>query len=211
MSSLTTEKNARTASFQGLGSSTVILTACCSASLDARANRPADRVSTFPSVSPIMVMRSKSLTASLTAVSSRLGTILSSDATSLGTSPGCPPTLSQCLRIPEQVKYVLEHPGKGHMYWAAITNEWPKLPSTVTVQQLCFISLYWCCVSVLARHACLRRLGVQHGCCAACYDSQCCLVMINMNNADNFMKSTIGSRVTRASIFLITRRWHVYF
>ena len=205
MSSLTTEKNARTASFQGLRSSTVILTACCSASLDARANRPADRVSTFPSVSPIMVMRSKSLTASLTAVRSRPGTTLSSDATSLGTSPGCPPTLSQCLRIPEHDKYNFEHPGKGHMYWTAITNEWPKLPSTVTVQHVCFISLYWCCVSVLARNACLRRLGVQHGCRSACYGSQCCLVMIKMNNDGNFKKSTIRSRVTPEPLFSESR------
>ena len=45
----------------------------------------------------------------------------------------CPPTLSQCLRIPEHDKYNFEHPGKGHMYWTAIMNGWPKLPSTVTV------------------------------------------------------------------------------
>lgn len=79
---------------------------------DARANRPADRVSTWPSLSPIILTRVASLTdASLIAGDAGIDLTISSDATSFGTVSPCPVELNQCFRMPEVVANISLHSG----------------------------------------------------------------------------------------------------
>jgi hypothetical protein len=91
---------------------------CWPDSRDNRANRPDDRVSTWPSHNPIILMRSWSLDSSQTTVAaiSFSSEIAISSAHNLGTSPGWPFELFQCFRIPEVVLYVSVHPGNGQAY-----------------------------------------------------------------------------------------------